>query len=277
VGTRWQLTTADLSDEFWARARRLSNRRRYEQFEMQEYVALESGHMEYLIEALDGDSSNVRVPNVPPLPTQPSRELIGEAVAFLRRSDVTFNPRLRWPPGGLPEYGVKGVIPENRRALPGRALCFWGDAGWGRLVQLGKYQDEFFDDDLVEACLGLLARWNPDPAPTWVSCVPSLRHPELVPDFARRLAARLGLPFRAALTKRVNRPEQKMMNNSSQQARNLDGAVEVVADQVLNEPVLLVDDIVDSGWTMTVCSWLLRENGAGEVTPFALAALGRRQ
>ena len=66
-GTKWQLTTADLSEEFWARARRLSNRRRYEQFEMQEYVNLESRHMEYLIEALDGDASAVRVPDVAPL------------------------------------------------------------------------------------------------------------------------------------------------------------------------------------------------------------------
>ena len=176
----------------------------------------------------------------------------------------------------MPVYGVKGNIPEDRRAQPGRGLCIWGDAGWGHLVQLGKFQDGFFDDDLLEACVNMVERWKPEPSPAWVTCVPSLRHPDLVPDFAQRLAARLGLPFRPALVKTARRPEQKTMKNSSQQARNLDGVIEVAAGQVLNKPVLLVDDIVDSGWTMTVCSWLLREHGAGDVFPLALAVLGRR-
>ncbi|MGA7670858.1 MAG: RecQ family ATP-dependent DNA helicase [Nitrolancea sp.] len=276
VGTRWQLTTVDLSDEFWARARRLSSRRRFEQFEMQEYVTRESGHMEYLIEALDGDPTTARVPDVATLPTIPDRSFVNEAIAFLRRSDVPFEPRRTWPPGGMPVYRVKGRIPENRRAQPGRGLCIWGDAGWGNLVNLGKFQDQFFDDDLLEACVSMFERWRTEPSPTWVTCVPSLRHPDLVPDFAERLASRLGLPFRTALVKKFSRPEQKTMKNSSQQARNLDGAIEVDAGQVLSEPVLLVDDIVDSGWTMTVCSWLLREHGAEDVLPLALAVLGRR-
>ncbi len=277
VGSKWQLTAAELSDEFWARAKRLSNLRQYEQFEMQEYVKLESGHMEYLIEVLDGDPSHVRVPNLPPLPETPSRDLVNDAIAFLRRSNVPFELRRRWPAGGMPEYGVRGAIPTDRQAQPGRGLCVWGDAGWGNLVQLGKYQDEFFDDDLVEACVNMVTRWHFDTSPTWVTCVPSLRHPELVPDFAERLATRLGLPFRPTLVKTVSRPEQKTMKNSSQQALNLDGVFEVDSAQVLQEPVLLVDDIVDSGWTMTVCSWLLREHGSGEVYPLALAVLGRQR
>ena len=101
-GYKWQLTAAELSDEFWARAKRLSNLRRYEQFEMQEYVQLESGHMEYLIEALDGDRSAVRAPSLDRLPATPSRELVNEAIAFLRRSDVPLKPKQRWPPGGMP-------------------------------------------------------------------------------------------------------------------------------------------------------------------------------
>ncbi len=277
VGTRWQLTATDLSDEFWARAKRLSNLRRYEQFEMQEYVKLESGHMEYLIDVLDGDPSQVRVPKLTPLPDEPSRDLVNDAIAFLRRSDVPFELRQRWPPGGMPQYGVRGVIPESHRARAGRGLCIWGDAGWGSLVQMGKYQDDFFDDDLVDACVNMVMRWNLEPWPAWVTCVPSLRHPELVPDFAERLAARLGLPFHPALVIKISRPEQKTMKNSSQQALNLDEAFDVDSTRILNEPVLLVDDIVDSGWTMTVCSWLLREHGSGEVLPLALAVLGRQR
>lgn len=52
-------------------------------------------------------------------------------------------------------------------------------------------------------------RWQPNPAPQWVCCVPSRNHPELVPDFARRLAARLGLPFVDAVSKVKDNQPQK--------------------------------------------------------------------
>ena len=37
-------------------------------------------------------------------------------------------------------------------------------------------------------------------------------------------------------------------------------------------PVLLLDDMVDSRWTLTVCGFLLREAGSGPMFPFALAS-----
>jgi ATP-dependent DNA helicase RecQ len=39
-------------------------------------------------------------------------------------------------------------------------------------------------------------------------------------------------------------------------------------------PVLLVDDMVDSGWTLTFAAWLLRTRGSGEVFPLVLAIAG---
>jgi ATP-dependent DNA helicase RecQ len=39
-------------------------------------------------------------------------------------------------------------------------------------------------------------------------------------------------------------------------------------------PVLLVDDVIDTGWTMTVAARILRRAGASAVLPFALAAVG---
>lgn len=99
--------------------------------------------------------------------------------------------------------------------------------------------------------------------------------PRLVPDLAERLAKRLSLPFLAVLGRREERLEQKHMANSVQQARNVDGALGVT-EQALPGPVLLVDDMVDSGWTLTVATWLLRENGSGEVRPLALADTGHR-
>ena len=162
-------------------------------------------------------------------------------------------------------------------AQPGKALCNWGDAGWGSLVRQGKYHDSHFADDLVTACVKMIEAWNPQPAPTWVTNVPSLRHPDLVPDFAQRLAAALGLPFRAVLIKTDHRPEQKTMENSPQQARNIDGSLAINDQAIPHGPVLLVDDMVDSRWTLTVSAWLLRKNGSGEVWPMALAQTGNDQ
>lgn len=62
------------------------------------------------------------------------------------------------------------------------------------------------------------------------------------------------------------------MSNSIQQARNIDGSLEIVAGTVRSGAVLLVDDMVDSKWTLTVSSFLLRTNGSGPVYPLALAS-----
>ena len=273
-GTKWQLTAAELSENFWARAERLTALRRDEQQQMQNYVNLNTGHMEFLIHALDGDPNGVAPPNLPPLPTGVDPALVLEAITFLRRTSLPFDPRKQWPTGGMPQYGVNGRIPAEHQAQPGKALCVWGDAGWGSLVRQGKYHDGRFSNDLVGACVQLIQEWNPQPAPAWVTCVPSLRHPDLVPDFAQRLATALGLPFQAVLVKTDNRPEQKTMANSAQQARNIDGSLALNAERLPAGPVLLVDDMVDSRWTLAVSAWLLRTHGSGEVWPLALAQTG---
>jgi ATP-dependent DNA helicase RecQ len=201
-------------------------------------------------------------------------ELAKEAAQFLRRTNFDIEPRMQWPGGGLPKLGVCGKIPENRRTRPGKALCSWGDAGYGDVVRRGKYSDGSFADELVEACCRLVMEWAPDPKPSWVTCIPSRRHSDLVPDFARRLAKALGLPFHEALEKTDDRPEQKAMRNSAQQARNVDGSLAVRAGALPAGPLLLVDDMVDSRWTFTVAGWLLQERGSGPVFPLALALAG---
>ena len=114
-------------------------------------------------------------------------------------------------------------------------------------------------------------RWQPNPLPTWLTCVPSLNHPELVPDFARRLAERLGLQFVPAVIKVRDNEQQKLQRNSFHQCRNLDGAF-AITEGIPQEPVLLVDDIVDSAWTMTVIAALLLRSGSGPVSPVVLAS-----
>ena len=274
-GTKWQLTAASLSDGFWERAERLTAVRRAEVQQMQEYVELPFGeHMRFLIRALDGDDTAVSPPALPPLPTTVNDALVRQAVEFLRRTNLPIEPRKMWPAGGMPQYGVKGSIAAGAQAQPGRALCIWGDAGWGSLVRKGKYRDGRFADDLVGACVRMVSEWAPNPAPTWVTCVPSLRHPDLVPDFARRLAAALELPFHTVIAKTDDRPEQKTMANSTQQARNIDGSLTLNGQPIPDGPVLLVDDMVDSRWTLTVSAWLLRNAGSGEAWPLALSETG---
>lgn len=274
-GTKWQLTAAELGDEFWARADRLTKLRRAELQQMQEYVSRPFGqHMGFLIDALDGDSSTVSPPSLPPLSEDVDQLLVREAEEFLCRTSLPIEPRKKWPVGGMPQYGIHTASTIPYQAQPGKALCVWGDAGWGGLVRQGKYHDGHFSDDLVAACVKMIQEWNPQPSPTWVTCVPSLRHPELVPNFAQRLAAALGLPFHMVIAKTDARPEQKTMANSTQQARNIDGSLALNGQPIPPGPVLLVDDMVDSRWTLTVSAWLLRKSGSGAVWPMALSQTG---
>jgi len=256
---------------------RLTALRCAEQEQMRQYMQSQQCLMQYLQMALDDPhaepcgrcavcvGSDIIAPEV-------DASLVREAILFLRRADVPISPRKMWPSKeGLMITSGQGKIPEPLQAEEGRALCLWGDAGWGSFVRKGKYQDGFYDDDLVTAMEEMINRWQPQPAPRWVTCVPSLRHPSLVPDFAQRLAQRLGLPFVPCVKKVRETKPQKEMQNSFHQVRNLDGAFAIERWPGIAEPVFLVDDVVDSGWTLTVVAFLLRRAGSGAVFPIALA------
>ena len=260
---RWQLTAAPLADAFWERTRRLTDLRLAEREQMQRYVRLTSGHMAFLIRSLDGEPGDCRPPHLPALPAAADPARVQEAIAFLRRSSLRFEPRKQWPAGRL--------IARTQRAQPGRALCIWNDAGWGGMVRDGKYRDDRFCDELLDACVALVREWRPIPAPCWVTAIPSHRRPHLVGDFARRLAAKLHLPFSEALERTEKPPPQKMMANAQQRARNVKDSLVADRSAVLAGPVLLVDDLVDSRWTFTVAAWKLSRAGSGPVWPFALA------
>ena len=189
-------------------------------------------------------------------------ERVQAAVDFLRGTEFVIDSRKQIP--------GQGRISEDRRFEPGRVLALWGDGGWGALVQQGKANGKF-DDELVKAGVDLIQnRWRPDPAPTWVAYVPSLNRTTLVQDFARRVALALGLPCHDAVVKVRETEPQKLMQNSTQQYSNVKDAFQI-SPAVSSGPVLLVDDIVDSRWTLTVIAGQLRGSGAGPVYPFALA------
>jgi ATP-dependent DNA helicase RecQ len=200
------------------------------------------------------------------------------AAGFLRRLDLLIPPRKRWPGRFTFEHhrDWSGYIDEGLRAEEGRALSQWGDAGYGVAVRRGKAEGRFAEE-LVEGVAEMLSeRWQPSPAPAWVTCVPSHNRPELVPGFARRLAAALDLPFVPCVQKTRTTAPQKEQENSQHRARNIDGAFAVEPSAMPGGPTLLVDDAVDSGWTLAVVGALLREAGSGPVFPLALASTGAR-
>ncbi|MGH2539993.1 MAG: ATP-dependent DNA helicase RecG, partial [Actinomycetota bacterium] len=249
--------------------------RRHEQEAMRRYAHHDGCLMEFLRRELDDPGAEPcgRCMNCTgtPLLVDPSQELRAAAREHLRGSELFVEPRKQWPPG-LATFGLpKGRIAEDERPLVGRALSVAGDGGWGRLVASGRGEDERFADDLVAASVGLIRdRWKPDPAPTWIACVPSMTHPDLVPDFTKRLAEALDLPLHEVVRKVGENQPQAAMRNSAQQVRNVWDAFEVQG-AVPEGPVLLVDDLADSTWTLTVIARALRLAGSGPVHPFVLA------
>lgn len=203
-------------------------------------------------------------------------ETLAAAQRLLRHSEATLEPKKLFPTGAFARYGWTGArIAPAHQAEPGRILARWGEVGWGEMVREGRAAERF-SDELVDGTAEMLReRWREAHGVRWVTCVPSIRHPHLVPDFARRLAAALGLPFHAVVSKLRETALQKGMENRDHQCRNLDGAFSVDATGApLAEPVLLVDDVVDSGWTLAVIATLLRRAGSGPVFPLALANAG---
>ena len=203
---------------------------------------------------------------------QPAIELIAAAERFLQNRPIEFAPRKMYLDA---ETGSRRKIPVDQQIADGRILAAWGDAGWGQLVRTGKLDVGRFDDRLVDALAALVGEWSPQPAPEWVTCVPSTRCPELVVDLAERLATALGLPFEPVLSRVDERPPQREQRNSAHQQFNVQGAF-AVTGSLLGGPVLLVDDLVDSGWTMTETGRLLRRAGADLVYPAALASSAGR-
>jgi len=278
IGAKWNVTAA-------AKAYRINATyvdaitaiRRAEQTQMQAYMAHKGCLMEFLAKALDDPQAGrcgkcAECKGQPLLSPEYDHDLANRAAIFLKRSHQPLLPRKQWPSGNaLPTYGFTGKIGDALCAQEGRALCLWRDAGWGQLVAAGKYEADHFDDELVGACIEMIQQWNPTPAPQWVTCIPSLNRPKLVPDFAQRLAMALGLPFHDCLKKIKANPPQKEMQNSFQQAQNLDGVFVVDQATLPAGSCLLIDDMTDSGWTFTVAAAVLRRAGCPAVFPLALA------
>lgn len=263
------------------RIEHLTHQREVEWGEMKTYLENQHCLMQFLAEALDdptgGPCGRCAVClGKPVISDEVSRETIIAAQRYVRHSEMPLELKKQWDLSALVQYqaayGWRGLnIPLPLRGEEGRILSRWGEPIWGELVALGKAHGRF-DDDLVNASVDLIRnRWPGSRPISWVTCIPSSRHPKLVPDFSQRLATALGLPFYPAIGKSRLTLPQKNMENRYHQCQNLDGAFTLNQEFCMDGPVLLVDDMVDSAWTMTLAAALLRQAGTPAIFPFALA------
>jgi ATP-dependent DNA helicase RecQ len=258
-----------------------------EQQHMLEYERTTGCRMEYLQRSLDDETAKPcgRCDNCAGAwyPTGVLDGATERAGSSLDRVGVPLDPRAQWPTGadrlGVP---VKGNIKAEERMLEGRALARLTDLGWGNTLRelfSAAAADAPATPALIAACVRVLADWAWAERPVAVVSVPSRRHPQLVESLSRGLADAGRLTNLGSLDFVGDGPKGEPGGNSAYRLSGVWSAFSVGAalSAALNEtrgPVLLVDDLADSRWTLTVAARLLRQAGSGDVLPFALALRG---
>ena len=186
----------------------------------------------------------------------------------LARPGVEVAPRKQWP-SGMAELGVpvSGRIGADELAEPGRVIGRLSDIGWGtRLRELvGSAQEPDAADvpvpkDVLDACVRVLAGWGWTQRPVGVVAVGSRTRPHQVAQLARRIAEIGRLPLLGTLHPIGDRPSTHA--NSAQRLGAVWGGLAEPDFALPAGPVLLVDDVIDSGWTLTVAARMLRRAGA---------------
>ena len=238
---------------------------RYKEMQdMDEFTKQKGCYMKYIAEKLDDVNAKVcgKCSNCRGLLFDETvgAETVQRAQQFIKSKFGVIEPRKQFPD--------KTKIESEYQFKSGIVLSNYADAGYGMAVQKGKYLDGYFSDELVDASVKILSEFIKNNNIEWITPVTSKRHPQLVPDFAKRLADRLGIGYFEGI-KKFNAEEQKKFENSDGQYKNANDSFEII--QVKKENILLVDDMVDSRWTFTVCAMKMREMGSGDIYPFALA------
>ncbi|SCX07306.1 RecQ family ATP-dependent DNA helicase [Mycolicibacterium fluoranthenivorans] len=189
----------------------------------------------------------------------------------LMRPGVEIAPRRQWPTGlaslGIDLSGRIGDGPE-----PGRVIGRLTDLGWGtRLRRLLDEPDGEVPDDLVQAAIAVLKAWDWKTRPTAVLALDSATRPQLIRSTAARLA-QLGRLTDLGVLRYTPEHRPVTAANSAYRVAGLRDAWEVPV-HVDAGPVLLVDDVTDTGWTLTMAARVVRQAGASAVLPFALAGV----
>lgn len=264
------------------RYRRIAAERVAEQQHMIEYETTDGCRMEFLQRSLDDATAAPcgRCDNCAGVwyPTAIGAEATATAAKALDRVGVPIEPRRAWPTGadrlGVP---VKGRIPTTEQAGEGRALARLTDLGWGgrlREVFAAGAADAPVSPQLLAACVRVLADWGWNERPVAVVAMPSRSKPLLVDSLARGLAEVGRLPDLGALEPVDGGPSGQPGGNSAFRLAGVWGRFTAAGLDVPAGPVLLVDDLADSRWTLTIAARELRLAGAAEVLPFTLALRG---
>lgn len=196
----------------------------------------------------------------------------------LRQPGVEVVPRKQWPTGMASlDVPLSGRIPASEQAKTGRVIGRITDMGWGsRLRELvgTTAGDAEVPNSMLQACVQVLAAWPWAERPTAVVEIPSATRPRLTRSLASQLAAIGRLDFLGTFTSEG--PPARRVNSAHRLAdlwRRLSLSEEVAtAVSTASGPILLVDDLIDTGWTMALAARLLRQAGASSVLPFALAS-----
>ncbi|WP_087015513.1 ATP-dependent DNA helicase RecQ [Leucobacter sp. 7(1)] len=216
-------------------------------------------------------------------PNEVSNAATAQATSRIAHTGVPIEPRGQWPTGadrrGVP---VKGRIAVTERPEPGRVIARLTDLGWGgplrELLATGA-PDQDLPAALVPAVLNTLKDWPWDERPVGVIAMPSLTRPRLVHSTAAMIAERGKLPFLGSLDADPARPATGHGGNSAFRLASVWDRFTLTPELAATVaeapgPLLLVDDLVDSRWSLTVAARTLRLAGAPAVLPFALASVG---
>jgi ATP-dependent DNA helicase RecQ len=272
------------------RYRRVAAERAREQQAMLGYVGTSGCRMDYLRRELDDPAAEPcgRCDNCTGQrwPEAVPASAAAAARDRLLRPGTELEPRKMWPTG-MRELGidVAGKIGQDLAAEPGRALGKLTDLGWGprlRSLLASDAPDAAAPDDVIAAVIQVLAGWQWDQRPAGVVSIPSRARPRLVGGLAARIAEIGRIPHLGQLNysggSTPSAAGTDRQHNSAQRLRavwhSLDVPAAVSAQLAsLGGPVLLVDDQLDTGWTMTVAAMELRQAGAPAVLPFTLATV----
>ena len=184
-----------------------------------------------------------------------------------------------WPTA-LSNLGLdlKGKISAG--AEPGRTVARLTDLGHGQALR-ALFREDTPDGPvppgLAQAVMDVMKDWSPEwtSRPDAIVVVESATRPTLVRDLADGLSRVMQVPVVGTWAIRdPSVPPRAGQSNSAQRVAAVRRRGGLDADVPAGATVLLVDDQVATGWTLTVAATAIRAAGASAVLPLALAAQG---
>lgn len=269
-----------------ARYARVAQAREDEQTSMLQYIATSGCRLEYLRQCLDDQLANpcgrcdICVGTRLSTAIEPATRRAWKS--FANRVGLSVPPRTQWPTGlAIHRVPLSGRISADEMASPGRVIARITDLGLGEELRALFDSDSPLPRKLRAFVNRVLEDWKAEAllSPIGVVAVASFCRPRLAESFAAEVAGLLAVPILGHLW--VRERDESSRANSARRVAALYAGIE--PSPSLLEPgvlasgqVVLVDDLVDSGWTMTMCARAIRRMGAGRVLPFAIASAGRR-